>query len=211
MKDFYQELSEYTGRNLNLVYERCQTARVELAWLWEQYKNDPIAYYRDSDLYIFDLSFYCQLIQDSGFYQQYEKILKDFQIKTCLDFGGGIGEYAIIACNNGIKTDYLEIEESKTLEYAKYRFKQYGVEPTILGLNDEIGKYDLIVAMDVFEHILDNKPVIEKCAQSCKYMICNTPEELPYNFIYPQHISKLNLNPYFDLIEGRLWKSKIKI
>ena len=64
MTDFYAEMAEYTKRNKRLVEERCKTAFIELAWLWEECKNDPIAYYRESGLYTFDLSHYQTLLQN---------------------------------------------------------------------------------------------------------------------------------------------------
>ena len=209
MNNYYQELAQYTNRDIWLVTQRCQTARFELAWLWEEFKNDPIKYYRETDLYLFDLSMYQTVLQEQGFHKWLEGILKDFQIKTCLDFGGGIGEYAIITCKNGVKTDYLEIENSKTLEYAKHRFKTHNVNPGIFGLNDTFGKYDLIISMDVFEHIENNASIVEEVAKKCTYMICNTPEEIPYGPLYPQHISRIdNIREHFEQVTGRLWRSK---
>lgn len=207
-KDFYQELAEYLHRNVEIVTRRCQIAYVELAWLWDKFKTDPIEYYRETDLYIYDLTFYMSILQEQGFYEWFKKVLKDFQIKSILDYGGGCGEIAILACQANIKTDYLEIEESQTLEYAKYRFKKYNVNPKIFGLKDEIGTYDLIIIMDVLEHIENNVPVIEELAKKCTYLVCNVPEEIPYNFLYPQHISTVNLSQHFVQVAGRLWKSK---
>ena len=176
---------------------------------WEEEKKDPIKYYKDSTDYIFDLTMYQQVLQDNGFHKVFERIIRDFSIKSVLDFGGGIGEYAVIACKAGIKADYVDIEGSKTEEYAKYRFQKYNVNPGILRLGDPLGKYDLIVAMDVFEHIENNAPVIESIAKSCVYLICNSPGEIPYGYMYPQHISAVNLEPYFEYIGNRLWKSKL--
>jgi 2-polyprenyl-3-methyl-5-hydroxy-6-metoxy-1,4-benzoquinol methylase len=206
--NFYQELAEYVGRDVNIVAEYSKIARVVLAYKWEEEKADPIKYYKESSDYIYDLSFYQDILQGQGFFMWIESVIKDFRIKSVLDFGGGIGQYSIIASINGLEANYVDVEGSKTEAYAKYRFNKYNVSPGILKLGDPLKDYDLVIAMDVFEHIADNAPVIDDVAKHCKYMICNTPEEMPYNFMYPQHISRVNLAPCFEQVSGRLWKSK---
>jgi len=214
MKDFYAELTEYTGRAYELVQKRCETALFELAWQFvEKYKDDPIASYRDNDLYVFDLSHYQTMLQQNGFHQILIDTLKKINCKKILDFGGGIGEYSIIAMQNGMDVDYLEVNGSKTIEYAQWRFKKYGLNPTILTENTSLtGKrYDCVVAMDVFEHIEKPEPVIKKISEISDHVICN-PFELPYNWLYPQHISRYDddLRKYFAVVDRYLWE-KIKV
>ena len=206
--DFFQELTEYTGRNRRLVEERCKTAAIELAWIWEKYKDDPIAYYGETDLYIFDLSNYQAELQNKGFHWLLLDMLKKYQCKTILDFGGGIGHYTILAFQNGMKADFLEIEGSKTLEYAKWRFKKYGVNPEIFTEKTDLTgrKYDCLVAMDVFEHIDNPEPIIKKLSTITKYLFTNLEDGLPYTPIYPQHISKYELEPYFKRIDRYMWE-----
>jgi 2-polyprenyl-3-methyl-5-hydroxy-6-metoxy-1,4-benzoquinol methylase len=208
--DFYQELATYVGRNVDIVTAYCRASPTILAWEWEKEKADPIKYYKESNNYIFDLTFYADILQGQGFFNWIESVLKDFKIKTMLDFGGGCGYYTTMATKLGVKSDYVDVEGSKTEEYAKYRFKRDGIAPGILKLGDPLKDYDLIIAMDVFEHIADNKPIIADVAKHCKYLICNEMAEMPYNFMYPQHISTIELEPYFEHISFRLWKSKIK-
>lgn len=204
----YGELAEYLGRDVDIVREYCKIARIVLAYEWPKYKDDPIEYYRRSTDYIFDLTFYAEILQAQGFFDWYDKVLDHYKIKTVLDFGGGCGFYATIAAQKGLLVDYVDIVGSVTEKYAKYRFSRYGISPGVLDFMYTTRDYDLIVAMDVFEHIADNKPVIAYIASHCQYMICNLPGEIPYNFVYPQHISKVNLDDYFDLVCGRLWRSK---
>jgi len=207
--DFFAELTEYTGRDHQLVRERCKTSAIELAWLWEEYKDDPIAYYRESDLYTFDLSNYQSLLQDNGFHHLLLDMLNKYQCRKILDFGGGIGHYTILAFQNGIEADYLEIEGSKTAKYAQWRFDKYKVKPEILTEKTDLTgrKYDCVVAMDVFEHIDDPEPVIKKLSGITEYLFANLEDDLPYNPIYPQHISKYELEPYFRRIDKYMWKT----
>lgn len=212
MQELYAELAEYVGRNANLVREYCQAARWVLAMKWEDEKDDPIKYYKESKDYIYDSTMYQQVLKEQGFHKYIADVIKDFQIKTVLDYGGGIGEYSIIADRAGAEmVDYTDISDSETEKYAKYRFAKHKAKVNVrslYSLSEDFPHYDLIIAMDVFEHIVDNVPIIEDVAHHCNYLICNTPEEMPYDWRYPQHVSYVFLNPHFDYISGRLWKSK---
>ena len=188
-KDFYAERIGYTGRHPTLVRERCRVAPVELAWKFD--KDRILDTYKQDDLYIFDLTEYQTKLQNE-LLPRFIDFLQKCNIRTMLDFGGGIGEYTILAMQNGVNVDFLEVEGSKTLEYAKWRFKKHNVNPRILtekaDLTDK--KYDFVMAMDVFEHIPqpDVAVLIAQLSRITKYLWCN-PVGLPYNEYYPQHVS----------------------
>ena len=127
MKDFYSELAEYTGRDYELVKARCVIAHIELAWLWEEYKDRPIDFYRETEWYIFGLSFYQTRLAEKKLDIWYQYQIRTHGWKKGLDFGGGIGEQTILAFEEGAEMDFLDVERSKTLEYARWRFNKYGV------------------------------------------------------------------------------------
>lgn len=208
-----QDLAAYTGRPLELVAARCRSAVFELAWLWEQWKDKPLEFYRFTDLYLFDLTNYQQTLVDGGFYSSwFPSVLRRLNVKTMLDFGGGIGEYTIAAYRqHDPQVDFMEVCGSATFQYAKWRFKRYGVTPQILYENEFIPEkqYDLIVAMDVLEHIAEPQPIIERMARQTEYVIANV-DQVPYNTFFPQHISHPDLTPYFEQSqqEPLLWKRR---
>ncbi|MCL4387311.1 class I SAM-dependent methyltransferase [Patescibacteria group bacterium] len=193
-----EDLVEFTGKPKPLVAERCKTASVELAWDWDK-RKDTLQYYRDTDLYIFDLTFYqSMLAQDLNFMLE---SAKEKGVKKILDFGGGIGEYTIRAIKElGAEVTYLEIAGSKTLEYAKWRFKKYGVEPKIVDENYpwQKEKWDAIFAMDVLEHLENPEPTIKAFEETTKYVFAN-PAAIQFNWLYPQHISKFVLANFTEI------------
>ena len=214
--DLYEELAEFVNQDLALVKQRCRIAGIELAYQWEDQKDDPIAYYRDSDLYIFDLTGYQTALKNHDFHSWYQNLIKNYGWKTGLDFGGGIGEYTIVACQNGVEMDFSEVEDSQTLRYAHHRFEHHIIvagknavnSPVIHSENYLPDKdFDFIVAMDVFEHMEKPEPVIKAIAEHTKYLFCN-PEQIKFNWLYPQHISKFTLEPYFENIGLYLWRRK---
>lgn len=208
MTDFYAELTEYVQRDAELVKARCEGAGVELAWLFPKYKDNVIDYYKETDLYIFGLSNYQTRLQSVNFHEWLEQFIKNYNVKTMLDLGGGIGEYTIIGCKSGVEVVYQDIKGSKTMDYAVWRFGKYNVKPQLWDETVKIDRdFDLIVAMDILEHLEEPKPVIEAMSKHCTYLICN-PGLIKYNFLFPEHISHYDLTPYFYQVQNYLWKNK---
>ena len=206
--NLFEELAAYTGRNIELVRQRCRYAAYELAWQWPEFKDNPIEFYRTTDLYLYDLTQYQTEMHDTGWHHWFKDALKQIRPKRILDFGGGIGEYTINAWGAGFPVDdFLEVARSSTMKYAIHRMRQHGCEPAIRNEEQFIGSYDLIIAMDVLEHLPDPQPRIIEFAQRTKYLIANT-ENLPNGVYFPQHISKPDLHPYFKNIGGDLWEVK---
>ena len=217
MKDLYKELAEYTGRELELVRQRCRIAGIELSWLWEKFKDDPIAFYRETDLYIFDLTSYQMALQRNKVHIWYQYMIKQYGWKTGLDYGGGIGEYTILAFEAGInRMVFMEVANSETLKYAVWRIKKhnlYGEKKRvpiieIASENYKIDRdFDFIMVMDVLEHLENPEPVIKKLHEHTEWIFCN-PKQIRYNWLYPQHISKFDLSPYFENVDLYLWRRK---
>jgi hypothetical protein len=208
MADLFADLVEYTGRDPSLVRWRCETAGVELAWQWEKYKDNPLAFYRESDLYIFDLTNYQSALKTHGFHKRLAELIFYYGWKTGLDYGGGIGEYTLTAAMCNTAMSFLEVKDSSTLKYAQWRFKKYGIEPTILDENYSLDRnYDFIVIMDVLEHLPDPQPLVKTLAEHTPYIFAN-PEQIKYNNLYPQHIGHYQLNTHFQQIETYLWQRK---
>ena len=216
MRDLYAELAEYTGRDLTLVTQRCvYSAAVELAWQWEKYKDDPIKFYRETDLYIFALTYYQMRLKENKIDNWFQYMIKKHGWKTGLDYGGGIGEETLLALEQGVeRMTFIEIARSKTLEYAMWRFKKSDLSGQIVIENENFPidfakgmDWDFVVAMDVFEHLEDPEPVIKAIHKHTEWLFCN-PDQIKYNWLAPQHISKFDLTPYFKHVDLYLWRRK---
>jgi 2-polyprenyl-3-methyl-5-hydroxy-6-metoxy-1,4-benzoquinol methylase len=136
-------------------------------------------------------------------------MIKRYGWKEGLDFGGGIGEETILATELGVNMTFVEVEDSKTLAYAKWRFWKNEVKKPKIVFEDYEFKqdFDFVVAMDVFEHIENPQPIIEAIAKHTKYLFCN-PTMVKYNWLYPQHISNYSIEPYFKQIELYLYERR---
>lgn len=210
MRNFYRELADYTNRDPVLVEQRCVYAYIELAWQWPRYTEDPLSFYRDTDLYLFDLTQLQTQLQTEGVHRRLRLLFENSpHIKKVLDYGGGIGEYSIIAAEAGLDVSFLEVEGSKTMDYAKYRFAQYRVCPKILTEKDPLDTYDLVIARDVFEHLPDPQKALQYVSEKTKYLICDI-DTLPFNVFYPQHISHPDPSEYFErsIVDPDMWMTR---
>lgn len=196
------DLVEYTGKPRDLVKERCKSAFAELAWIWHNQKHSTaeeiLQFYKTTDLYIFDLTKYQSLLVLDVNMMIEE--LKERKLVKMLDLGGGIGEYTIRAIQEaGCDVTFLELKDSKTLEYAKWRFTKHKVKPKIVTESypwqDE--EWDVVFAMDVIEHMTEAeaKKTLDALREKAKYVFAN-PEFIKYNDLYPQHISSFALEGF---------------
>ncbi len=208
MGDLYDELAEYTERNLELVKARCKTAAVELAWQWPE-REDDLSYYRDTDLYLFDLTQYQMRQKATGVHDWLERTIKKRGWNTILDYGGGIGEWSIIAAECGCDVMYLDLTGSVTLAYAYHRFKSRNLDIDMVG--EETTRlaphYDAIICMDVLEHLREPDTLIQDFAARTRWLFAN-PNEIRFNWLVPQHISKYKLEPTWENVEAYLWKRR---
>lgn len=85
--NLYAELAEYAGKDETLVKECCKYAAFFIAKDWDP--DDVIGNYRNSDLYIYDLTYYQTLLGEK-FYSGYRRFLSCGGLKG-LDFGGWYG------------------------------------------------------------------------------------------------------------------------
>jgi len=77
--------------------------------------------------------------------------------RTTLDFGAGVGSGGIVFTRNGLKVTLADISTSM-LDFSRWRFNLRGLEGEFTDLKTDTlppGAYDLVVAMDVFEHLVD--------------------------------------------------------
>lgn len=192
------DLLEYTGKPRDLVIQRCKSAMIELAWQWHD-KKDVLSYYRDTDLYIFDLTQYQSMLVPAVNYMVQNAENRKF--KKVLDLGGGIGEYTIrLMQEAGVEVTYLELKDSETLKYAQWRFDKHKVKPHIV--NEDYKwqneSWDAVIAMDVLEHMENAEETIKWLEATTKFVFAN-PDKIKFNDLFPQHISEYQLKNFEEV------------
>lgn len=203
-RDLYGDLTAYTGRHPDLVRARCKIAAIELAWLWPQYATRPTDYYRETDLYLYDLTEYQMRLRASGVHTWLRQTIRDHGWERGLDFGGGIGEWAMICADEGVGVAYHDLCPSHTWDYAAWRFGRHKSPVAMLQAQPLNERWPFVIAMDVLEHLPEPGPVLAQLAECTEWLFCN-PHEVTYNWLMPQHISRYDPTPLFEHVEGLLW------
>lgn len=208
MENLYKTLAEYVDWPERLVRTRCRYAGFELAWQWQRY-DEPLAFYQETDLYIFDLTRYQMQHRREGVHAWLRDQIREHDWHTVLDFGGGIAEWALIAAREGCAAWYHDLLGSVTWAYAMWRLGREDAGARVVAEPDAEAAlardYDAIFAMDIFEHLEDPQPVVDAMAEHTEWLIAN-PAHVLYGEEFPQHISRYQLEPAFEHVDGYLWR-----
>jgi hypothetical protein len=201
----FNDLVEYTNLPRNLVLQKCADAEKELALLWKERKN-IIEFYQNTDLYLFDLTKYQLILEHQKKIKEMIGQIKDLNFEKILEYGGGIGEFSLLCFENGLNISYYDLD-GKTKDYALWRFKKHNCDINIEKSGCLDKNWDIVNIMDVLEHLEVPEEIIAKLKKNTRYIFCN-PNEIQYNELCPQHISKFDLTKDFEHIKGYLWKNK---
>jgi 2-polyprenyl-3-methyl-5-hydroxy-6-metoxy-1,4-benzoquinol methylase len=84
--------------------------------------------------------------------------------RSCLDFGAGVGSGSLLFARHGLEVALADIS-SPLLEFSQWRFELRGLlgeffDLKARGLPTE--SFDIVTAMDVFEHLADPVEAVEK-------------------------------------------------
>lgn len=113
-----------------------------------------------------------------------------------LDYGGGVGDLSISLFKKGFEIHYAELG-GNTFDFAEWMFKKRGCNiKTIDSDKDKISeKYNTIICIDVIEHIVDSKELLNNLVSRLedrgKLIITNLNAPVLKN--HPMHI-RMNFN-----------------
>lgn len=129
-------------------------------------------FYDQSEAYIFDLMAWHSLVDDNG-PLAYVVALKFAQRHGCrdyLDFGSGVGSGAILFAHHGFTVSLADIS-STLLTFARARCEARQVRATYFDLKTgalPVHAYDIVTAMDVWEHLTDPEGTAVRIAESIR-------------------------------------------
>ena len=202
----FRDLVEYSKLPPRLVAARCKYAVYELAIQWH-YKKNIEDFYKNSEMYIYDLTQYQILLESHNHIKKMINQIKKLKLSRILEYGGGIGEFSLLCHENRLKITYYDIN-GVIKKYALWRFRKHMANRIDIAKQDTLNKkWDIVNIMDVLEHLENPSKIIKKLSLNARYIFCN-PNQIKFNFIYPQHISKYNIKKDFEHVETYLWKNK---
>ncbi|MBI3801987.1 MAG: class I SAM-dependent methyltransferase [Deltaproteobacteria bacterium] len=166
----------YAISDLAEVERRCVGAVATMRREWEE-NIDPqqgasIESFYQSPTLVYDLMGWHSLQDDTGplAYVLGLEIARARQVRTCLDFGSGVGSGALLFTQAGIKMTLADISTT-LLKFAHWRFARRNLPAHFLDLSQSAlprDNFDLILAMDVFEHLADPVDVAERLWQALR-------------------------------------------
>jgi 2-polyprenyl-3-methyl-5-hydroxy-6-metoxy-1,4-benzoquinol methylase len=160
----------YSLSDLVEVERRCACAVDTLRQEWQD-KVDPhqrasIERFYESPNTVYELMDWHSLRDDTGplAYVLGLKIAQAHHVQTCLDFGSGVGSGALLFARAGIEMTLADISTA-LLDFARWRFMQQDLPARFLDLKQVPlpgAGFDMILAMDVFEHLTNPVETIER-------------------------------------------------
>lgn len=170
------ELAEYLGLSTEETEERCRDASTILAESWHklspQSADQVASFYRDNDQYLYDLTRWHSLIDDTSALANVQALYsaKRHHALTVLDFGSGIGSLGILSSYSGMEITLADIAP-QLLAYSRWRFTRRGLRAKHIDLGLEKlpkGHFDFIALVDVLEHLADPKSILKSLKASLK-------------------------------------------
>jgi 2-polyprenyl-3-methyl-5-hydroxy-6-metoxy-1,4-benzoquinol methylase len=167
---FREVAAYYQIADLAEVERRCANAVATLRHEWQESDApDPkskIENFYESPTTIYELIEWHTLQDDTGplAYVLGLDIAREHRVATCLDFGSGIGSGALLFAHAGIRMTLADISTT-LLDFARWRFTRRGLSVQTLDLKQATlpdSSFDMILAMDVFEHLAEPVQVVEQ-------------------------------------------------
>ncbi len=192
------EIALFTGDGLAEIERRCQRAVTTVADEWikqvEAGSRESVErFYDQNESYIYDLMWW-HTLRDDDSPLGYVTALDFAQRNRCgryLDFGSGVGAGAILFARRGFEVALADIS-STLLGFSAWRLEQRNLPAQLIDLKSSglpENTFDLITAMDVFEHLADPVGTIDELHQALKpggYLFGRFHAEVDED--HPQHI-----------------------
>ncbi len=214
------ELGSYLGcEDLAEIERRGQNAMTTAKGEWEGKVNpsDRHAveqYYDESQAAMFELVYWHTLEWDTSplAYVTALHFVRQHECQTCLDFGAGVGSGAILFARHGLEITLADIS-LPMLRFSQWRFGIRGLHAQFRDLKScglPTRAFDMVTAMDVFEHLFDPVRAAEEIWETLK----------PGGFLFgrfgteedeeqPQHIVK-DFGPTFKRMQelgfSQVWR-----
>jgi SAM-dependent methyltransferase len=166
----------YNVSDLAEIDRSCSRAVDTLKLDWHAMVNprqrSSIESFYENKTHIYDLINWHTLGDDTGplAYVVALQIARDHNVHSCLDFGSGVGSGALLFGRANIEMTLADISTT-LLDFARWRFHLRSLPAHFVDLNSAPlpdGAFDMILAMDVFEHLVDPVAAVEQLWRALK-------------------------------------------
>jgi len=166
----------YHASDLTEIDRSCNLAVDTLKSEWkttvDPRQRSSIESFYETKTHIYDLINWHTLRDDSGplAYVVALQIARAHSVRSCLDFGSGVGSGGLLFCRADIDTTLADISTT-LLDFARWRFDLRRLPARFVDLKDTPlpeSSFDMILAMDVFEHLVDPVEVVQQLWRAMK-------------------------------------------
>ncbi len=160
----------YKVADVKEVERLCSGAVEAMREEWEQHidstKRASIESFYQSATMVYDLMGWHSLRDDTGplAYMLGLEVARAYGVRSCLDFGSGVGSGALLLTRAGVQMSLADISTT-LLDFCRWRFVRRQLSANFFNLNTDmlpVAGFDMIMAMDVFEHLVDPVATIEQ-------------------------------------------------
>ncbi|MGV8074748.1 MAG: class I SAM-dependent methyltransferase [Syntrophobacteraceae bacterium] len=172
------EIGSYLGiENLQEVQRRCMDALSAVKGEWQE-KVEAVSeqcvqeFYNQSRAMSYELMWWHALGDDLSplAYVVALHFARQHGCRTCLDFGSGVGSGGILFARHGFQVTLADIS-SPSLDFCKWRFTERSLHAHLIDLkisNLPTEAFDMITAMDVFEHLVNPVETVQELSRALK-------------------------------------------
>jgi len=170
------ELALFLGRpDVDETRMRCQAGAAAVGAEWRE-KVDPNdrqsieRFYEHSEAYLYDLMWWHTLSEDNSplAYVQALHFARQHGRRRYLDFGSGVGSGGLLFGRHGFVVTLADIS-STLLRFSQWRFATRNLPARFIDLKScklPSRAFDVVTAMDVFEHLCDPVAAVEELWQA---------------------------------------------
>ncbi len=145
------DLQEYLRQPIGKIHEQLDVCQKKMVELWTQHKGTTEDFYKDNQAYLFDLACFNN---SPHYWQERMAPLLNWTKYRILDIGCGIGTTVFVMSEQGNKVVGWDINK-QAIDFARFRKKKYKLGGGFVTEKPDYSKFDLILAIDVLEHIED--------------------------------------------------------
>jgi len=166
----------YHASDLTQIDRSCDLAVDTLKSEWkttvDPRQRSSVESFYETKTHIYDLMNWHTLRDDSGPLAHVValQIARAHSVCSCLDFGSGVGSGGLLFSRADIDTTLADISTT-LLDFARWRFALRRLPARFVDLNTMSlpeANFDMILAMDVFEHLVEPVEVTERLWRALK-------------------------------------------